>query len=403
MSNHGIDLNSFYFESPSYFSDPNKYYAEFLKKYPVFYNKNDNCFVISRYGDVKMAFENYSTFGSESGVLPRRNDDANHYGFDPIFMISPPKQTRLRKLAAPAFSIATSDAASDMIREIATEILDRIEVGGKFDLIEEYATPLVVKSVARMIGVGQENLEEYYDLALKVINGRDFTSNEDTSFIKEDETVMKFGKALISHFDSLKQNMIPGFADKIFNTVIDDDRLSHGEMFGMFYMAAMAGAEEAIRAFGNVLFALWENPDQKQIMLKDVDGNMKNCISEALRVHTTTHYLRRNANQDFTLHDTDIPKGAIIVIMVAAANRDERQFEAPETFDLMRKNSNASLAFGAGPHSCMGRNIARSILKTGIKEFLDRYPNYSLDLQNSARVRRGMIFGYGHLMVATNS
>jgi cytochrome P450 len=390
---------TFSFRLPGYIRNPYSFYPKFLSELPFFFNSQDNCYVVSRFDDVKHVLQEYKTFGSGSGVIPMRRDNPDDFGFNPIFMLSPPEQTRLRKLSANAFSIAYTTSLQREISDIAISILNDIERGSIFDLVERYATRLTVLSLLRVISVSDQDTPYVCKLVMDIINGNDYSSNQDTAFMKDDPPALALTKFLSAHIDRVRATRNGGFSAKLLDADIAGDRLTANELYGMFFVSLIAGTEDTIRAFANVLLALWQHPDQKHMVLQDMDNLLADSIFEALRLYPTTHYLRRVVETDCILCDTPVARGASVVAVIGAANRDERQFNEPNRFDIRRGNSRSSLSFGTGPHVCIGKNVARLILTVGISEFLKKFPTYEIDLASSRNVSRAMIIGYGNMPV----
>jgi cytochrome P450 len=158
---------------------------------------------------------------------------------------------------------------------------------------------------------------------------------------------------------------------------IDGDRLSDDEIFATLRLLLPAGIETTYRSIGNLLFALLTHPDQ----LADVKADrslVPDAVEEALRWEGPIVFTGRQSTRPSTLGGLDVPAGASVTVFLASANRDEARFEDPDRFDV-RRQQGAHLAFGSGPHACLGMHLARMEMRLALTALLDRLPDLRLD------------------------
>lgn len=367
--------------------EPFEYYDTLRDELPVFYSRRDRCYVLSRYQDVRALLQDYELYDSRLGSMQSRKVEKGELDFDPIFLQSPPEHTRLRKLGAKAYSIASAASIEASCHVIATDVLGAL--GGSFDLISDYAEPVALRSISTFLDIPPDGAAHLQGV-LRQLFSRSATGTSD-------EPTEALGRCIAGHFFAAKQGKVSGFPRDILTAEVNGETFSNGEAFGMLMLAAIGGAEDMVRAIGHVVYALSEYREQRQILLQDLNGRMNAAIAEALRLYPTTHYLRRVTTQEVTLHGVTLATGANVVGLLGAANRDERVFEDAAEFQLDRSNTSASLSFGTGPHVCIGKNVAKVILKAALVELLKRHPDYELDLSQSRRVHNAPIVGYESL------
>lgn len=391
-------LRAFSFSSPQYVDAPYDYCRTFLRHHPVFHSEADDCYVVSRFDAVKHILSDYETFSSDSGVLQKRVDRPDDYGFAPIFMMAPPAQTRLRKLAAPAFSASfAQEIEADVGRE-AQRLLRQHAACPVIEVVDDYATPLVVRALVQLLGVQGDLGRQLASLIAAVTTGFDNTQHEDTSFIHADDKSLALKKIISAHYSSVKPSGECRFVAKMTTADRDGDRLSDNEAYGLLYLSSVAGAEDAIRSIANVLVALSENETVKATVCNDIDGMISDAILESIRLYPSSHFVRRTATRDVVIDGMTLPTGSNVIAHIAAANRDGAQFKDPDIFRLGRGNVKSAMTFGAGPHVCIGKHLGRIIVTAAVAGFLKTYPNYRLDLTTADKTGRGMILGYRKLV-----
>ena len=144
----------------------------------------------------------------------------------------------------------------------------------------------------------------------------------------------------------------------------------------------VAGNETTTSTIAGCLLQLIRNPDQMAKAKAAAGGRdpklIQNMVEEALRYETPTAGMWRLVKEDTTLGDTEIPQGSMVQLRYAAANRDPSKFEDPDKFDVERKNARAHLAFGKGPHMCVGNMLSRKEMLVAFDELLERLDDFQI-------------------------
>ena len=163
----------------------------------------------------------------------------------------------------------------------------------------------------------------------------------------------------------------------------------------------LAGHETTTHLLGNGLLALIRNPDQLERLARAPD-QARNAVEEFLRYDPSLYVLFRQAVEDVTLDDVNIPAGSILILSLAAANRDPRVFDAPDTLDIARANADQHLAFAAGRHLCAGHAVARLEGQIAFERIARRLTGFELD--GESEPREGLMFkGYHRLPIRYRS
>jgi cytochrome P450 len=172
---------------------------------------------------------------------------------------------------------------------------------------------------------------------------------------------------------------------------LDGERLSDEEIFSFLRLLLPAGVETTYRATGNMLFSLLSNPEQLAAVRAD-RNLVPPTIEESLRLETPLLNITRLATRDTEVSGVPIPAGSTVMLMLAAANRDETRYAEPDQFDIHRENPKPHISFGQGPHACLGTHLARLEMRVAVNLLLDRLPGLRLDPAGDDPHIRGQVF-----------
>ena len=191
------------------------------------------------------------------------------------------------------------------------------------------------------------------------------------AFVSEIQAMFDFGRHLIAE---RRKNPKEDLLSAIANVEIDGKPLSPEFLDGSWLLIVFAGNDTTRNSLSGTMRLLSENPDQRAKLLAD-DSLFPNFVHEAIRMVSPVTYMRRTATKETDLGGQKIGEGEKAVMYYAAANRDPAKFENPNTFDITRPNAKEHLAFGSGPHVCLGQKVANMQLESAFRNILNRYPN----------------------------
>ncbi|MEZ4972270.1 MAG: cytochrome P450 [Cyclobacteriaceae bacterium] len=273
------------------------------------------------------------------------------------------------------------------------------KVDGDFDLIQDFAAPLPVMTMANIMGMP---LKDYQFLKNQTSN-LIFSLDMYTSF-KTLVRINEAAQALIGYFNEYITYRSKNPSDDLTSKIIAlanqrDLGLTNDTLISICIFLFMAGEETTINLIGTGAHNLMLNRDQLEKILNS-DQTFDDAIDEALRFESPVHLAGRIANSDSTLAGIEVKKSDTLTLCIGAANRDPRQYPSPHLFDIGRKAKN-HLAFGAGLHFCLGSWLARIQWKIAIKELFNRFQN--LDIQSEPEWNPMLsIRGLKSLHVTTN-
>ncbi|HYC92960.1 MAG TPA: cytochrome P450 [Thermoanaerobaculia bacterium] len=302
--------------------------------------------------------------------------------------VDEPDHRRLRTLVQKAFTPRVVEELRPRIQDIARELLDRIEQRGTgtADLIVDYAAPIPVTVIAEMLGVEHSDRRRFHRWSTDVVAA-------DTSTWHKLRAIPS-GIAFILFLRKLIRKRRAALGEDLLSRLIEaqdaGDRLSADELLAMCFLLLVAGHETTVNLIGNGVLALLEHPDQ-MARLREQPGLIPNAVEEMLRYGSPLQFAtERYATADMEMAGVRIPRGSLVYVALAAANRDEEAFVDAERFDMTRE-PNRHLAFGHGIHYCLGAPLARLEGQIAIHMLLERFGSIELKPDAVLQWRRGLV------------
>jgi cytochrome P450 len=341
-------------------------YRELRDEHPLYHHAERNFWAISRFEDVWAAtldLESLTTEGIEEAkaLKPMLN------------FLDPPRHDQLRALVSRAFTFRRVQEMEPRIRSLARQRIDGFASRGHCDLLAEYATPLPGQIIADMIGVPAERRLEFLDYTRAIALADQ--SQSITGAIRDPAAKIYGEFALL--LDERRSRRRDDLMSALLDAEIEGERLSQEEILGFCFQLIIAGNDTTTTLIGNGAVLLAQHPDQLALAAREPE-RIPNAVEEMLRFEPPAQALPRRARRDLELHGKTIPVDARVLLVWAAANLDEREFDEPERFDIERKITR-HLALGHGVHFCLGASLARLEARVAFEELLARIPEYALE------------------------
>jgi cytochrome P450 len=300
----------------------------------------------------------------------------------------PPDHERLRALVSKAFTPRLIERLRPRVQAISDGLLDAVQDRGEMDLIDDYAFPLPITVIAELLGVPAEDRNNFREWSDAAVSGNASQEYMEEILIPHMQAFTDYLRAL---FEEKRANPGDDLVSGLVRAEEAGDRLSEDELLGMVFLLLVAGHETTVNLIGNGVLALLQHPDQLR-KLKEDPSLIKPAIEELLRydgpVETSTE---RFAREDVEIGDQVIPRGEMVLVVLAAADHDPERFSGPDELDITRTD-NRHLAFGKGIHHCLGAPLARMEGQIAISTLLRRMPNLRLKgSPESLSWRPGMI------------
>lgn len=297
-----------------------------------------------------------------------------------------PDHTRLRALVHKAFTPRMIEQMRDQVQVLTDELLDAAEPKGGMDLIANFALPLPLTMIGRILGVPTEDNQKFHRWTKLLLSAQSKTNY--FVVIPALMSFMRYLKKLIK-----ERRICP--KDDLVTALVQardgSDQLSEDEVLAMIFILLIAGHETTVNLIGSGTLALLEHPDQLE-RLRLEQGVIKPAIEELLRfVCPVEMATERYTREDITIAGTTIPRGELVLAVIASANRDANFFDTPDSLDITREN-NKHLAFGHGVHFCLGAPLARLEGQIALSMLVQRMPNLRLSgAPDQLRWRGGLV------------
>ncbi len=373
---------------------PHEMFAVLRREAPVFWHREPKggpgFWAITKHADVVHVSKQPKIFSSWRGGtnifdLPQPELDQTRLM---LVNMDPPQHTKYRRLVSQGFTPRQVARLEAHIRELASQIIDRVAPKGECDFVTEVAAELPLLVIAELMGVPVEDRRLIFDLSNRLIGFDD----------PEFQTSMEDGKQAAAEMWAYAQELAErrrrepqdDLVSQLLNAEVDGERLTEMEFNFFFLLLAVAGNETTRNLISGGMLALFEHPDQKEKLLAHPEL-LPTAVEEMLRWISPVICFRRTATQDTELRGQKIREGDKVVMFYISANRDEEVFERADQFDITR-SPNEHLAFGIGEHYCLGSNLARLEIRIMFEEILRRLPDIELAGQ-PRRLRSNFISG----------
>ncbi|HOW93079.1 MAG TPA: cytochrome P450 [Mycolicibacterium fallax] len=302
---------------------------------------------------------------------------ARPFGQPGFLFLDPPDHTRLRKLAQQAFSPRVVKALEPEIVGLVDELLGRLEPGAEFDLIAELAYPLPVAVICRLLGVPLEDEPRFGAASALLAQGLDpfvAVTGQQSADIEER---LAAGKWLRGYLGELVERRRVEPREDLISELIaaeeDGDQLSGEEIVATCNLLFIAGHETTVNLIANAVRALLRHRPHWAALSAE-PGRAAAIVEETLRHDPPVQLTSRIAAADLTIGELAVPKGDIMMVLTAAAQRDPAAYDRPAEFDPDR-GAIRHLAFGLGPHFCLGAPLARLEATLALSALAAKFPD----------------------------
>ncbi len=293
-----------------------------------------------------------------------------------MIFIDPPEHTRMRKLMNKGFGPAAAEALRPQVERIVDRVLDSLGEVPQADLVKELAYPMPVRVISELLGVPETMHEAFlrWSVAIAEFNG------SPNRTVEHAQNAQNAVLALTDFFRTAVAERRRNKGSDLISLLIDikeeGEAFTEEELYAQCVMLLFAGHETTRNLIASGIYSLLRQPE-KMTELRDNPALIRSAVEEFLRFESPIQYTARVTTEPIELCGVRIPKRQTILCMLGAANRDPRQFKDPDTLMLNRLN-NQHLAFSAGPHFCIGAQLARLEGQVAILRTIQRFPKMRL-------------------------
>jgi cytochrome P450 len=359
-------------------SDPYPIYSFIRDREPV-HHAPDGSWVLTRY-DHCAALLRDPRFSTNPVNLTSGPDAAamgpiRQVGSSLMMFLDPPDHTRLRSLVSQAFTPRMVESLRPRIQLLVDELIDAVVETGEMDVLGDLAYPLPTVVICELLGVPAADREKFKGWsadASRMLDGYLDQAAMDKGMVA--------GMYLFQYFTDLVEERRRQPRGDLLSALLaaesQGDRLTHAELLSTATLLFVAGFETTMNLVGNGMLALLRNPDQLT-RLRDDPALIRPGVEELMRYDGPVHVTARIAMADVEIGGETVRKGEQAVAILGAANRDPEQFPDPDRLDVSR-TPNRHLAFGGGPHFCLGASLARMEGQIAFATLLRRLPDLEL-------------------------
>jgi cytochrome P450 len=331
---------------------------------------------IVRYEDIRTISRDPATYRSGDGVQFGDAPPELLEASQSFLAMDSPRHGKLRGLVSAAFTPRQVARIEDGIRVSAKRIIEEAAPTGGGDFVELIAKRLPLQTISDMIGVPEQDRERVVDAADTLIAASDPEVFGDRAPVEVLGaalwTLTEFATELAKHRE---QHPGDDLMTALVQAEVDGDKLTHAEIAAFLVLLSVAGNDTSRHSTSHAMRALTLNPDQRRLLLDDLDARLPDAVEEFVRWASPVMTFRRTTTREVELAGKKLASGDRVVMFYHSGNRDERAFDHPWTFDVTR-NPNRHLGFGGGgPHYCMGASLARTQLRAIFGEMLRVMPD----------------------------
>jgi cytochrome P450 len=371
--------------------DPWPGYRELRDAGPAVWLGKYGMFALTRHSAVRRALEDWQTFSSAYGVM--MNDEMNQVLRGNTLCSDGDVHEAQRRVVLRPLRPMSLRKLTDEITSEADMLAERLTARGSFDALTDLAHYLPLTVVSNLVGLPADGRARMLEWATALFNCFGPRNQRTVSSFPVLEEMVQYAGT-----QAVRGKLKPGSWGEALHDAADRGEIAHEALPGMMIDYMAPSLDTTIFAITNAIDLFARHPDQWELLRSDL-SLMPSAISEVLRLEAPIQGFSRYAVSDFQLDSVAIPAGARAIMFYGAANRDEREYPDPDRFDV-RRDPRTQLAFGAGPHQCVGMNLARlemSALFTALATRVRRF-----EIQNAERALHNILRGFTRLEVTVS-
>lgn len=379
-------------------TDPYPVWKRLRDEAPLYYNEKYDFFALSRFADVEKASVDWPTYISGKGSVLELIKSGVDIPPGSILFEDPPTHDTHRSLLSRVFTPRRMAAIEPKVREFCARSLDPLVGTGGFDFVRDLGAQMPMRTIGMLLGIPEEDQQALRD---RFDDG--FRLTDDGAMpIREDAYALSLGSDFEEYLDWRVDHPSDDLMTELLHAEFEDHTgvvrtLTREEILGYVGLLAAAGNETTTRLIGWTGKVLAEHPDQRREIAEDRTLIPK-AIEELLRYEAPSPVQARYVTNDVEHYGQRVPEGSVMLLLTAAGNRDERQFEDPDRFDIHREMGH-HLTFGYGLHFCLGAALARLEGRVALDEVLSRFPEWEVDWEHAEQAHTSTVRGWEALPV----
>jgi len=379
--------------------DPYPVWKRMRDEAPLYYNEKYDFFALSRFDDVEKVSVDWRTYISGKGSVLEMIKSGIEMPPGTILFEDPPSHDVHRSLLSRVFTPRRINDLEPKVREFCARSLDPLVGSGGFDFIADLGAQMPMRTIGMLLGIPEEDQEAIRD---QIDEGMRLKEGAPPEIAQQ--MAVTSNDSFAEYIDWRADHPSDDLMTELLTAEFEDEHgvtrtLTREEILGYVGLLAAAGNETTTRLIGWTGKVLAENPDQRRMIVED-RSLVPNAIEELLRYEAPSPVQARYVTKDVEHHGQTVAEGNAMVILTAAANRDERHFPDPDRFDITRTIDH-HLSFGYGIHFCLGAALARLEGRIALDEVIARFPEWEVDWDNAEQAHTSSVRGWEKLPVFT--
>jgi cytochrome P450 len=327
--------------------------------------------VISRYEDVAWALRHPEVFSSGAEAVSIGQEQP----LIPL-QVDPPDHSKYRRLLDPQFSPKRMAELEGGAREFVNRLIDGFAGRGSCDFHEEFATPLPSTIFLLLMGLPIDDLPIFLQWRDNTVRPDVEPGDFDGAARIREQTGHEITQYFERAIESRRANPDDGLLTRLVNAEIEGRPLNREELLGTCHLLILGGLDTVTATLDCSIAYLAHHPERRRELVEKPELTAA-AVEELLRWETPVQMVARVVKQDATIGGVEVKAGDRVTVLIGAADGDDREFDDVETVSFTRQ-ANRHVAFGAGPHRCLGSHLARLELRVAIEEFHRRIPDYRI-------------------------
>ncbi|MFK4872461.1 cytochrome P450 [Novosphingobium sp. ZW T3_23] len=384
-------------------AQPNQFYRAMRHGDPIHYDERLGSWLVTRHEDISKIQSDPVTFSVKHGYSEQQargmREEFQAYveehggGYFPdAIMSDPPYHTRIRRLMEQAFTAhrvkELEPRITEVVRDVIAGVVSRGE--GACDAVKDIAIPLTIRVIVEQLGLDQ-GMEEKISRWSVAVTAQIGAMQSRETMLANAAQIAELQQYLIGKMKEREANPSEDMISDLVNAEVTNEdgskeKLTFAEAVSLVRATLIAGNDTTATAIGNLFYVLTTRPGMAELLesVVDDDRQLNRFIEEHLRAEPPVRALSRMTTREVTVNGTTIPARAHMLLVYGSGNDDETVFPEPRKFDITRANLGRHVAFGGGPHRCVGLALARMEVKVAAREISRQMKNLKLAIPESA-------------------
>jgi cytochrome P450 len=376
-------------------TDPLPVYRQLREEAPVYFIERYEAWALSRFEDI-WACSSDPRFSAARGTTSSQLLTKVQPVTPMLNVMDPPDHSTLRVAIRPRFSRKAIRGMEGDMRAIVQDCIAKVRGRDTFDVMADLSSQLSVKVTCQAVGIPVSDGDMLSDLVWRFFSREEGVSGMTAAGLAAAESLTAYFGELVD-----ERRRRADDSDDVVNLLRDIEiggrKLTDEEIGSHLTLLIIGGSETFPKTLANAVRRFGEYPDQRARLVRD-PGLIPTAYEESLRFDMPTQFRGRTHTEDVLLRGQTLRAGHAALFLYPSANRDDREFDDPDLFDIDRRPAR-SLSFGAGTHACLGLHVAKMEGRVCLEEILGTWPDYEVDLAGAERLRTEFVQGFASLPI----